>query len=166
MATTRRLLRSGLACVAYEGDGERFAALFRSAWRAIPPPDRRRILRYWSARTVGPSIEFMGWWSSWRPGVRGQVGLRAMQVRFHAPYVDLMTDDDARFTICHELTHVLQWAERRGSGSLMDLSQAQVERDANVRAFAWLGLSRRPRISRALRAYIFSQAVEALRHAD
>lgn len=88
----------------------------------------------------------MDGWSGRDFGIAGQVKHCGIEVRFHAPYFDRMTDDHVRYVVAHELVHVLQWAEGR---ALL----RNRERAAHTTAIEWLGLARMPRRTRALVAY-------------
>ena len=132
-------LAPGLKYFSYVENGRRFEILFREAWLMLPAAVRRHIVRYWRGHAAPARLELMKWWSGWGIGYTGNTSLLGLQVRFCAPYVDCMSDDDVRFVIAHELAHVVQFArnDRRGIPEL--------ERDADAHALKWLGLSRRPR---------------------
>lgn len=135
--------------------GERFAALFRQTWRHTPESVRRRLRRHWGERVW---IELTNHWARREPGAMANAELLGNKIRFHAPSMDAASDEDVRFVIAHELAHVLQWAD----GRMATLTRSAAERDADATALGWLGFTRRPRRSPALRALLLRDFAEGL----
>ena len=133
-------------CTVWDGDPRRFVRFFREAWKAMPLTARRRIRRHWRRRGGWPNIEMMHGWSQRRIGTIGHVRLSGMEVRFHSPYLEWASDDHVRYVIAHELAHVLQAAEGRDGASSRDR-----ESDAHKSALTWLGLTRQPSRTPALK---------------
>jgi len=154
---TKELL-PGLAYRVYIGNGERLAMLFRATWSALPRRAKERIQKHWRG-CADPRVELMDHWPGWNIGVKGQVQLVGEQIRFHAPYIERMSDTEVRFTIAHELAHVLQWTH----GGHGWCSYREMQIDADRGAMVWLGLSRKPRSSRALVQYWREEMLRALR---
>jgi hypothetical protein len=94
----------------------------------------------------------MDGWSNWTPGLNGNVGIIGTalhEIRFHAPYIDRMTDGSVAFLIAHELAHVRQFC----LGKTGPRMKQALERDADAHARQWLNVSRCPTDSRAPREY-------------
>jgi hypothetical protein len=113
---------------ACQGNGPRFASLFRDTWKRLPLWARRRILGHWRSGSDGrgnrfslwgPTIELLDGWSCRDEGsgepdsLRGDiacVGCAGHVLRFFAPIVDRMPDSVVCDLIAHELAHVIQYA--------------------------------------------------------
>jgi hypothetical protein len=98
---------------AFDGDGSRFARLFRATWRRIPLWARRRILRYWREDfsgpiAVSPEITLA---KSWKGRGRRDFAVTTChghRLVFHSRSVAAMPEDVAGDLIAHELAYVLQ----------------------------------------------------------
>lgn len=151
----------GVSVWEYDGRSDvvdRLVRLFRETWRCVPASARRRLRRYWRRHGGGPRVELMSYWSGYEPGISAQVGLLGHQVRFHTPFIELSNEADVRFIIAHELAHVLQWAT-----GAEHCNVRRIEREANATARAWLGVSRRPRATRAYRGYVLAEHLRQMR---
>ncbi len=145
---TKPTLVPGLTLHVDAGDRDRFARLFRSTWLQIPNEDRRRMTAVF--RRDRTRLELMDGWSNWWPGLNGNVGIIGSalnEIRFHAPYIDRMTDGSVAFLIAHELAHVRQFC----LGKIGPRMKQALERDADAHARQWLKVSRCPPRSRAMR---------------
>ena len=145
-----------------DGNGQRFLQLFREVWAALPPEPRQKILEFWAHWPIQGRVELICGWSGHTPGVMANTGAGPGPIRFHADYMDAASDVEVRFTIAHELAHMLQMA---GGRDMLDLSRDRkaTEAEADSHALHWLGLVRRPRTTRALRARIIANLVAEAR---
>jgi hypothetical protein len=107
----RLLPRHDVYLNVWAGNGQRFAEVFRAAWKRIPIRVRRRILKHWKDGSM-PRIELIQFQLS-SPGAVAHVNLGG-QVRFYSKYVEKMPDDVLQCVIAHELAHVLQRTQPRG----------------------------------------------------
>lgn len=100
------------------GDGARFARLFRATWARLPRADKKRLMWHW--RVNGGSIKLLSNWTSQdtsdSSGVLGQCGQGGIQIRFWADAVDRMPEEHVMTLIARELVHTYLWA--RGSQHL------------------------------------------------
>lgn len=101
----------------FDGDGPRFAGLFRETWRRLPLWARRRVLSHWRTPCPllffpGPLIELLPDWSRRERRTLAEVSYDGYKLRFRSVTFDAMPDGVACDLIAHELAHVLQ--EARG----------------------------------------------------
>jgi Zn-dependent protease with chaperone function len=104
------------------GDDEKFARVFRDTWPRLPLHVRRVLLKHWRETKLhpdlrAPAIEVLPDWS--RPAGRKFNNVYGMyaddglhEIRFWAPAVDLMPDEQLSALIAHELAHVYARAAR------------------------------------------------------
>ncbi len=103
--------RSGIYVWAAQGDGRRFAAIFRATWKSVPLGVRRRLLKYWrddpeEVRPVfSPNIQLLSNWAERGRYTFAACAMRGHELRFWAPLVDMMPPEIVRVGIAHELGH-------------------------------------------------------------
>jgi hypothetical protein len=93
-----------------EGDGRRFAALFRQTWKRLPLGIRRLLLAHWRSHHLwSPEVGLTR--SPFIPRrAHGCVNRLGHRLLFRARSIARMPDDVAQDLIAHELAHVCQSA--------------------------------------------------------
>jgi hypothetical protein len=132
------LPRPGITLFATDGEGERFADLFRQTWRRLPLFVRRRSLKHWRGgiypyQMVSPLIEVLPGWSRRETGrgLRGTWGFASYQghkLQFWSKIVAAFPDALVMDLIAHEMAHVFQWA---CGWDLNEMDNFEVEADAD-----------------------------------
>jgi hypothetical protein len=98
-----------LFCV--NGDGHRFANLFRKTWECIPVGCRRLLLKDWKSTSRGPLFELISEKSDFKRGNSGDAianycpGFRSFA--FSSNDMDALSDKSVIFVIAHELAHAV-----------------------------------------------------------
>ena len=116
------LPRHGVFLFRVAGDGQRFAALFRQAWRKLPLWTRRRLLKHWRhARchqygsepltSPWPLIELVERKSDFDRGnsedACAQYNHRMCSFAFLAQAMDRFSDASVECAVAHELAHAV-----------------------------------------------------------
>lgn len=100
--------RLGLTFVIESGDGDRFARLFRRAWRRIPKPVRQEL---WRQLDDDGAIVLAEEWDSPGPPAEGVLWGECMPggkyVCFKASIIDKLPGRLVQDLVAHELAHVL-----------------------------------------------------------
>jgi hypothetical protein len=108
----------------HEGDGQRFAAMFRQTWGRVPLWARRRMLQYWKHIPFVPSVYLSpDIYHALSPHIKlsdetisesrrafAGVSRTGHLLRFRPKRIAAMPDDVMQDLIAHELAHVLQGA--------------------------------------------------------
>ena len=135
--------RQNIHLYAFDGDGPRFAHLFRETWRLLPLYARLRILCLWRnsadalAHTIlrSPNIELLSDWSGRKGrGLRGclaAVSNHGHQLRFLSRAMDRLPASIVRDVVAHELAHVYQ-AAVGADWSVHEVLESEMEADELV----------------------------------
>ncbi|MEI7837617.1 MAG: hypothetical protein WCK05_14555 [Planctomycetota bacterium] len=116
------LPRHGIRLFVVDGDGPRFANLFRETWQRLPLWARCRLLRYWRTpfckgqpRGMYPAFELISgksdfFWRGDSGNAWGQCGMRGYSLAFAADHLAEAGETETRYTVAHELAHVYMFA--------------------------------------------------------
>lgn len=145
------LPRHNLAVFCLDGNGYRFAELFRQVWKQMPLSPRRLLLKLWrQSRPMNcdlpwPPIEMLAGKSDFSRGnssaAIAQYTARRLSFAFDSRYMDQLSDASAKSVIAHELAHavlIAQDAEGHLSEAAYDDSGfSQAEYDTDELAGFW-----------------------------
>ena len=142
-----------LFCV--DGDGERFAGLFRQTWRKLSLTARRALLKHWRGLAAYsaemPALEaldlhfplvvlaadksrFVSPGSGHCIAYYGRV---PPCLAFHALWMDSLPDFAVEYTIAHELAHAFLTSDGSESHSLLVSPHTGTEAEADELAMEW-----------------------------